>query len=154
VYLAALGDFELLRHLFGSIAIPQAVFEEVVVGGAGLPVAHCVQEAMACWLFVHAIANTVEADRMREAGLHRGESDAIVLAAELGSEALLMDDGDRIRCAAAAGANVIRTPGIYRLAKQRQFIAAIRPKLDDLRKAGFWLRDEHYRMVLESAGEQ
>src|ERR1035438_9735072 len=77
VYLAALGDFELLRHLFGSIAIPQAVFDEVVVGGAGLPVAHCVPGAMASWLFVHAIANTVEADRMREAGLHRGESDAI-----------------------------------------------------------------------------
>ena len=41
---------------------------------------------------------------MRVAGLHRGESDAIVLATELGSEALLMDDGDGIRCAVAAGA--------------------------------------------------
>ena len=78
VYLAALGDFELLRHLFGKIAIPQTVFEEVVVGG--------------------------------------------------------------IRFA-------------DRLAKQRQFIAAIRPRLDDLRRAGFWLRDEHYRIILESAGE-
>ena len=154
MYLAALGDFELLRHLFGKIAIPQAVFEEVVVGGAGFPVAHCVQGAMASWLSVQAIANTAEADRIRVAGLHRGESDAIVLATELGSEALLMDDGDGIRFAIAAGANVIRTAGIYRLAKQRQFIVAIRPKLDDLRRAGFWLRDEHYRMILESAGEQ
>jgi hypothetical protein len=31
VYLAALGDFEQLLDLFGQIAIPQAVFEEVVV---------------------------------------------------------------------------------------------------------------------------
>ena len=60
-----------------------------------------------------------------------------MLATELGSEALLMDDGDGIRFAVAAGANVIRTPGIYRLAKQRQFIAAIRPKLDDLRRPDF-----------------
>lgn len=119
VYLAALGDFELLRFIFGKIAIPQAVFEEVAVGGAGLPAAHCVQEAIASWLFVHAIANAAEADRIRVAGLHRGESDAIVLATELGSEALLMDDRDAIRFAVAAGANVIRTPGIYRLAKQR-----------------------------------
>jgi predicted nucleic acid-binding protein len=72
VYLAALGDFELLRHLFGKIAIPQAVFEEVVVGGAGFPVAHCVQGAMASWLSVQAIANTAEADRIRVARLHRG----------------------------------------------------------------------------------
>ena len=127
MYLAALGDFELLRCVFGKIAIPQAVFEEVVVGGIGFLVAHCVQEAMASWLFVRVIANTADADRLRVAGLHRGESDAIVLATELDSEALLMDDGDGIRLAIAAGANVIRTPGIYRLAKQRQFIAAIRP---------------------------
>jgi predicted nucleic acid-binding protein len=30
VYLAALGDFELLHGLFGNIATPQSVFEEVV----------------------------------------------------------------------------------------------------------------------------
>jgi predicted nucleic acid-binding protein len=82
-----------------------------------------------------------------------GESEAIVLAAELASEALLMDDSDGVKFAAAAGANVIRTPGIYRLAKERGFVRAVRPKLDNLRKAAFWLRDEHYRMILENAGE-
>jgi predicted nucleic acid-binding protein len=64
-----------------------------------------------------------------------------------------MDDGDGIRAAVAAGANVIRTPGIYRMAKQRRLLTAVRPKLDELRRAGFWLRDEHYRRILESAGE-
>lgn len=39
VYLAALEDFDLLPRLFGQIAVPKAVFEEVVIGGAGLPVA-------------------------------------------------------------------------------------------------------------------
>ena len=129
------------------------MFDEVVVGGAGLPVAHSVQGALALWLSVQAIANTGEADRLRAAGLHSGESEAIVPAIDLGSEALLMDDSDGTKLAVAAGANVIRTPGIYRLAKQRGFIAAVRPKLDDLRTAGFWLRDEHYRLILESAGE-
>jgi predicted nucleic acid-binding protein len=153
VYLAALGDFLLLRKLFGEIAIPRAVFQEVVVGGAGLPAAHAVQEAIRSWLSVSEIANTSEAARLRQNGLHDGESEAIVLAVELSSEALLMDDGDGIRSAASAGANVIRTPGVYRLAKQRQLLEAVRPKLDDLRKAGFWLRDEHYRMILQSVGE-
>jgi predicted nucleic acid-binding protein len=153
VYLAALGDFMLLRNLFGTIAIPRAVFQEVVVGGAGLPVAHSVQGAICSWLSVKEITNTSEADRLRQTGLHDGESEAIVLAAELTSEALLMDDSDGIRCAATAGANVIRTPGVYRLAKERRFVDAVRPKLDDLRKAGFWLRDEHYRMILQSVGE-
>jgi predicted nucleic acid-binding protein len=153
VYLAALGDFELLHNLFDHIVIPQAVFEEVVVGGAGLPVARFVQTAMAAWLSVRPIASGSEADRLRRAGLHSGESEAIVLATELGSEALLMDDGDGIRFAMEARSNVIRTPGIYRMAKQRGLLAAIRPKIDDLRRAGFWLRDEHYRIIIESAGE-
>jgi|SRR5580704_16505869 predicted nucleic acid-binding protein len=86
-------------------------------------------------------------------GLHRGESEAIVLAVALGSEALLMDDSDGIRSALSTGANVIRTPGVYRLAKERGFVEFVRPKLDDLRKAGFWLRDEHYQMILQSVDE-
>ena len=99
------------------------------------------------------VANTTETERFLQAGLHPCESEAIVLAAELASEALLMDDSDGVKFAAAAGANVIRTPGIYRLAKERGFVRAVRPKLDKLRRPGFWLRDEHYRMILESAGE-
>lgn len=85
------------------------MFEEVAAGGARFPVAHSVQGAMATWLSVQAIRNTSEADRLRLAGLHPGESEAIVLATEFGSEALPMDDSDGIRFAVAVGANVIRT---------------------------------------------
>src|SRR4029077_7835621 len=111
----------------------------VVVGGAGLPAAHSVQGAIDSWLFVQRIGNTPEAERLRQAGLDRGESEAIVLATELGSEALLMDDSAGIRFAVSVGSNLIRTPGVYRMAKDRGFVEAVRPKLDDLRKAGFWL---------------
>jgi predicted nucleic acid-binding protein len=64
-----------------------------------------------------------------------------------------MDDRDGIQAAATAGINVIRTLGIYRLAKGRGIFSAVRPKLDELRRAGFWVRDEHYRIILESLGE-
>ena len=108
---------------------------------------------MTSWLSVMDVADMPEADRLRQAGLHSGESEAIVLATELNARALLMDDSDGIRAATAAGANVIRTPGIYRMAKDRHLIPAVGPKLDGLKKAGFWLRDEHYRMILRSVGE-
>jgi predicted nucleic acid-binding protein len=152
VYLAALGDFEFLRELFG-IAIPQAVHHEIGVGGVNFPVARAAEAAKASWLSVLDVANVSEVDRLRQTGLHSGESEAIVLAPEPGSAALLIDDSDGVRAAAAGGANVIRTPGIYRMAKDRHLIPAAGPKLDDLRKAGFWLRDEHYQMILRSVGE-
>ena len=84
VYLAALGDFELLRDLFSKIVIPRAVFREIAAGGADLPIARSVQGAMASWLSVKDVATAAETERFLKAGLHPGESEAIVLAVELG----------------------------------------------------------------------
>lgn len=153
VYLAALGDFELLGELFGQIVIPRAVHYEIAVGGMNLPVARAVAAANTVWLSVADVTNMSEVERLRQTGLHLGESEAIVLATELSSPALLMDDSDGVRAATASGANVIRTPGIYRLAKDRHLVPAVGPKLDSLRRAGFWLREEHYQMILRSVGE-
>jgi predicted nucleic acid-binding protein len=153
VYLAALGDFGLLPDLFGKVIVPRAVFQEIVVGGAKLPVAVAVHLAVESWLFVMDVSNIAEADGLRQGGLHAGESEAIALATELAPDALLMDDAAGVRAAVAGGANVIRTPGIYRVAKERHLISSVRPKLDELRRVGFWLRDEHYQMILQSLGE-
>ena len=73
------------------------------------------------------VTGVCEANRLLQTGLHPGESEAIVLAAEMNSPALLMDDSDGIRAAAARGTNVIRTPGIYRMAKDRRLIPAVGP---------------------------
>ncbi len=35
INLAAIGQLELLRHLYGTIAIPQAVYHEIAVKGHG-----------------------------------------------------------------------------------------------------------------------
>jgi predicted nucleic acid-binding protein len=152
VYLAALGDFELLRELFGEIVIPSAVFREVVVGGANLPVARAVAQAQDQWIHVRKPVDISVVNALGES-LDAGESEALALAKELEPEALLMDDSDGVRHAVALGLNVIRTPGIYRLAKEKGFVPAVAPKLAELRAAGFWLSDEHYRMILQSIGE-
>jgi len=153
VYLAALGDFDILRVLFDGIAIPRAVFEEVVIAGAQFPVAREVVAAQGRWIHVRELEDASKANVFHAAGLDPGESEALALAGDLRSESLLMDDGEAVRIASNLGLNVIRTPGIYRLAKQKGLIGAVAPKLDDLRRAGFWLRDDHYRLILESIGE-
>jgi predicted nucleic acid-binding protein len=137
IYLAALGDFALLRDLFAEIVIPAAVLQEITDVGGDLRVVQAVRAAMGSWLCVQEIRGALDAERLRKAGLHAGENEAIVPAAELQAEALLMDDSDGVQTAAARRLNVIRTPGIYGLAKQRGIIPAVRPKLDDLRNAGF-----------------
>jgi predicted nucleic acid-binding protein len=129
------------------------VFEEVVINGAGFPAARFVLAAEGEWITVRNLADTSEAATLRQSGLHAGESEALALAQELHAEALLVDDSDAVQWAVRRSLNVIRTPGIYRLSKERRLIPAVAPKLDGLRRAGFWLRDEHYRMILQSVGE-
>jgi uncharacterized protein len=153
VYLAALHDFELLREHFDEIAIPRAVFEEVVIGGAQFPVAREVLAAQGKWIRVHDLEGVSKAEEFRKIGLGAGESEALALARALQSEGLLLDDSDAVQRAVTLGLNVIRTAGVYRLAKQKGLIPAVAPKLDALRHAGFWLRDDHYHAVLKSVGE-
>ena len=121
VYLAALGDFELLRELFDEIVIPSAVFTEVVVGGANLPAAAAVGCVLDQWIHVRSPVDVVMVKALRET-LDAGESEALVLTKQLHPSATLMDDSDGVRRAVALGLNVIRTPGIYRLAKERGYI--------------------------------
>lgn len=153
VYLAAVRDFELLRVLFDEIAIPRAVFEEVVIGGAQFPVAREVVAAQGRWIYVHDLGDASKAEEFRKAGLDDGESEALALALALQPESLLLDDSDAVRRAATLGLNVMRAAGVYRLAKQKGLIEAVAPKLDDLKQAGFWLSDDHYRAVLKNVGE-
>ena len=64
VYLAALGDFEFLREIFTRVAIPRAVYQEIAVGGANLPVARAVEAAMTSWLSVLDLSDITEANRL------------------------------------------------------------------------------------------
>jgi len=155
IYLAALSDFEMLRDLFATIITPPRVFYEVVQKGRG-PVVESVRGAIAAgWIRVTDISQPAGVEElMRKSGMHRGESEAITLGRELKAHTLLLDDQAAVSYARDLGINVLRTPGIYRLAKQRGRIEAVKPKLDALLVAGFRLRMEHYQMILELAGEK
>lgn len=104
-------------------------------------------------MHVHTVQDVSQVEALVASGLDAGESEALLLSRQLSAEALRLDDSDAVRIAANLSVNVLRTPGIFRLAKDRHLISAIRPKLDALLSAGFWLREDRYRLILESAGE-
>lgn len=61
VHLSAAGRLNLLQELFGEIYIPEEVYHEVVIAGAGKPGAVEVQTAD--WIHTLAITNRSEKDR-------------------------------------------------------------------------------------------
>jgi predicted nucleic acid-binding protein len=55
IYLASLGDLNLLPQLFGHIFVPEAVHNEVVIAGRGKSGAEAVVAARGDWLIVEPV---------------------------------------------------------------------------------------------------
>ncbi len=140
IYVSALADLALVRQLFGQLLIPEAVFREVVVNGEGQPGAKEVGEAAGDWIQIVRVEDTQRVASIQERiGLQAGESEAIVLTRQLQAETQRL--------------SVVRTPALYLAAKRAGLIERVEPKLDSLRSSGFYLRDEHYRAILQRAEE-
>lgn len=151
INLARIDRLELLHELFGEICIPDAVWQEVVVAGAGLPGADLV--AVAPWIKKHTVVNAVLAQALQQ-DLDAGESEAIALAVELEAELLLMDESLGRETARHLGLHFVGIIGVLIEAKHTARITAVKPYLDALREeAGFHIREALYLRVLNDVGE-
>jgi len=76
------------------------------------------------------------------------------LALELKADLVLLDEKEGRHAARRLGLNVIGVVGILLLAHERQEIDQVKSYLDALRQtAGFYLREDLYRAILEQAKE-
>ncbi|HEY5869364.1 MAG TPA: DUF3368 domain-containing protein [Candidatus Tectomicrobia bacterium] len=150
VFLGNLGRLELLRHEGREVYIPRAVAEEI----AEKPDAasQAVQTAWATWMQVRHITDQT-AMTLVQTALHKGEAEAIVLAAELHAERLVFDDQEARRFADRCGLKVIGTLGILLAAKQRGAIASLREEINALVALGFRVNPRLVTAVLQSAEE-
>jgi predicted nucleic acid-binding protein len=89
INLAAIGRLAGLQQLYGEVIIPPAVYDEIVISGAGQPGAMEIGEA--AWMKVQPIANQALATALRME-LDAGEAEAIVLAVEMKADLLLIDE--------------------------------------------------------------
>ncbi len=82
-----------------------------------------------------------------------GEREAILLAAQIHPEALLLDDLPARRAAVRLGLRISGVIGTLIAAKRLALIPEIRPDLDSLRAFSFHTSAELYRTALKIAGE-
>lgn len=150
--LAAIGQFHLLRDLFGSMHIAEGVWDELNAGGQRWPGQD--EVAGAGWIQRHAPANLPLITVLRQ-DLDRGESETIALALELNASLLiLLDEREGRHQAARLGLKPMGVLGVLLTAKARGLVAETRPLLDALRqRAGFYISDALYCEVLKLARE-
>ena len=151
VNLARIGKLDLLRELYGKLLIPEAVWREVVVDGAGQPGADEVKEAD--WIEKRPAKNKQLVQALMQE-LDAGEAEAIALALEAGADLLLMDEHLGRETARHLKLRFIGLVGILIAAKHKGLVPAIKPCLDALRDlAGFRIKDSLYSRILKDENE-
>lgn len=150
VFLGNLDRLELLRQEGREVYIPRAVAVEV----AEKPdtATRVVQTACTTWMQIRDVVDRTAVDLVK-AALHKGKSEAIVLATELRAERLVIDDQDARRFADHCGLKTIGTLGILLAAKQRGEVVSLRQEIDRLLILGFRVNPRLVDAVLQNAGE-
>ena len=140
---------DLLRQVVGVLIIPHAVYEDIVVLGAGKPGSNEVQTAS--WIIHGAVHDRVFVEQL-PARLHLGEREAIALAKERGA-VLLVDEREARREAQRYGVAVVGSLGVLKEAKNRGLIAQVKPMLDEFVAAGMYASDVLREVLLRDVGE-
>jgi hypothetical protein len=151
--LSSIGKLSILHTRFPQgIIVPEAVWEEVVVTGRGLPGADKVAQAK--WIFTQQVQNKFFPLSL-QASLDRGEAEVIALSQEINADILLLDEKSARNVAVRLQYPVLGTVGILIWAKQTFLLSSLSCELDLLQqKGGFRISREVYEYALQQAGEK
>jgi uncharacterized protein len=138
IALASVGLFNLLQQVYGSLAVPHAVYREVTEAGGARPGAR--ELAAARW--ITRVEVTPPPDPILVDELDDAEAEAITLAVRRGA-LLLLDEKRGRRIAEIVYRLRIRgTVGTLAVAKRRGLLPAVRPILAALQQGGYYLSNE------------
>ncbi len=146
IALAEIGQLDILRLLYDSVIIPEAVLQEIIEEPAKSEV-HC-----ANWIQTQSIQHPEEKQFYR-ARLHAGEVEVLILAREIQADLLLIDDNTAKKAAKFAGFSVTGTLGILLRAKRAGLIHSVAPLLNQLSDRGFYVVEKIRTYVLNAAEE-
>ncbi|MGB5064715.1 MAG: DUF3368 domain-containing protein [Candidatus Competibacter sp.] len=150
--LAAIGQFDVLRALYGGLLIAEAVWAELNAGGHAWPGCH--EVAGADWIARRGVTNHPLITALRER-LDPGEAETIALAVECQPCWVLMDEREGRRVARRFGLKTMGVVGVLIEAKARGLIAEVGPLLEQLRQeAGFFLSDRVIQEARAFCGER
>jgi predicted nucleic acid-binding protein len=149
--LAAIDQLHLLQQLYGTVLIPEAVYQELT--DPDFPVAGAKEVQTFTWIQIRAIEDRTMLKAL-SSELDPGEAEAIVLALEMKAEQVLIDERRGRMIAARLSLHYTGILGVLVEAKSQGFISTVKPLLDDLiNKAGFWVAEPLYKSVLRLVNE-
>ena len=153
IVLARVGRLDLLRRLYGRVAVPKAVASELAIGSGRAGTGALEAALRTGWLSSREVSDSVVLQELRGL-LGPGEAEAIALALEQNARFLLVDDARGRRLARDRGVSVVGVAGVLLAAKARDELSAVGPTLQDLSEVGYRLSRRLIADVLATAGEE
>jgi uncharacterized protein len=150
ITLARIGSLDLLHRSAEQIVIPEAVYRESVTQAHGRP--GSVEIAQADWIVRQPVTNRTYVMRLLNR-VGQGEAEAIALAQQIRADAVVLDDATARHLAEAEGCRVVGLLGLLMAGKHRGLLSTVKPLLDAMRGAGFFVGDDLYTTILRQAGE-
>jgi len=145
IALLDIGHIDILKALYDEVVIPEAVRNEVTVKNE-----HILDSI--AWIKVKAIKNIAAKDAFISS-LHDGEVEVMILAKELSSDLIIIDDSLARRHAKHQGLTITGTVGVILRAKNSGIIDSVKPLLDGLVNSDFYISESVVNDVLKLAGE-
>lgn len=145
--LAKVKRFEILRHTFSEIFIPEAVYYEVVVKGKGELGSEDTEAAIKEGWILKREVNDKIAVKALSSILGKGESEAIILSKELDADYAVIDEKIAREQAELMEVNVIGILGILDLAIEQGISIDKRELINQLREEGFRISERLYKRI-------
>lgn len=146
-----IGQLNLLHFVFGDIAIPFEVYDELKqLSDFGFNVNEIFSLP---WLYVKEASLTLNFYNALE-NVHLGEAAAIALAKELHAAYLLIDDRKGHSVALQNNLQPIGTLGVFKIARDKNIISSVGEILDRIiAETSFWLSRKVYNEFLKICNE-
>lgn len=143
--LSLIDRLDLLETQFERVYVPEAVWDELTAGEAGLPALRSLRDDD-----VLSIVPVEETEFYVEIArkLDRGETAAIAYALNNDTDRVLLDERDARRVARRHDLEMTGVIGML-LRGAREGTVDLPAELDELRDAGFWISDPLYDDICE-----
>lgn len=148
------GQLELLRQLFGVVYIPEAVYRELTDNEAFFEEVRMVQECE--FFYVQKVDNGKSVTILQSfTGLDAGESEAIILADEIHSDVLLMDEHKGRQVAKRLGITITGTIGILTQAFDEGMLTKkdVEKCIERLKECGIRISEKLYQRLNMEMGK-
>jgi predicted nucleic acid-binding protein len=125
IHFGIIKRLDLLRSMYGEIFITKTVFREAVTEGIALGKtdAFLIEREIGKWIKVEDLKGDA-GEICSKYRIHRGEAESILLARELNTDMLLMDERDGRQAAKDAGIMVKGTIGVISDCVNRHLLTA------------------------------